>query len=92
MKVSGLYALMLMTGMMFDPSLGGSGGSSSRRHELTDEEIEHLKKVFKEKQRRLLLKQGMKEFSYYGITVIALNEKNAMRKINNILNQEGFIR
>lgn len=51
---------------------------------LTPEEMERYKLLLKQRQIDILKQKGCKEFTIDGITVIALNEKNAIRKINNI--------
>ena len=48
------------------------------------ETIEELHERLKEHKRELLLKRGLKEFTIDGYTVIALNEKNATRKIKKL--------
>lgn len=73
------YALM---GIMFD-----QGGHSNYRYALTKEEIEELKKARANKAKQMLLDKGCKEFDIDGFKIIALNEKNAIRKINNIKKQ-----
>lgn len=53
--------------------------------EPTKEEWEEYERRIKNKQRELLKKQGMKEFFYPEVTIIALNQKNADRKYKNFL-------
>ena len=48
------------------------------------ETIEEFHERLKEHKRELLLKRGLKEFTIDGYTVIALNEKNATRKIKKL--------
>lgn len=82
MRNSAYNRLMMFTlmGMIFDPSLGHSNDN----YELSDEEKEHLKKQFQYNKKKLMLNKGLKEFTIDNITVIALNEKNAIRKIAKI--------
>jgi hypothetical protein len=51
---------------------------------LTQKEFEELEMIRKRKAKEILKKKGMKEFTFDGITVLSLNEKNAIRKIGNI--------
>jgi hypothetical protein len=55
---------------------------------LTDKEMEELKKLriqqIEAYNRQRLLKKGCKEFLIDGYKVIALNKKNAIRKIKNL--------
>lgn len=73
------FALM---GAMFD-------SDSGRRfsQELTPADLEYFKELAKRKQKEIKLQTGCKEFTIDGITVIALNEKNAIRKVNAIKKQ-----
>ena len=48
------------------------------------ETIEEFHERLKKHKQDLLLKRGLKEFTIDGITVIALNEKNAARKVKKI--------
>ena len=52
--------------------------------ELTNDEIEEIKRVRSAKVKMLMLKRGMSEYTIDGITVIALNENNAIRKVKRI--------
>ncbi len=47
---------------------------------------EHDRLRAKSKYEYNLLSRGCKQFTISGVTVIALNEKNAQRKVNNYLN------
>jgi hypothetical protein len=61
---------------------------SDNFYRLSDKELKELVLISKEKRRCLLLsKPGVSEYTFEGITVIARNEKNAIRKINNIKKQ-----
>jgi hypothetical protein len=48
---------------------------------------EEFEKKIKERYKKILLKKGIKEYTFGNITVLALNEKNAKRKISNIEKQ-----
>ena len=48
------------------------------------ETIEEFHERLKKHKQDLLLKRGLKEFTIDGHTVLALNEKNAIRKINKL--------
>ena len=77
-----LLGLMAMA-MSSNSATGGQFMEENK--DLTPEEIERIKQRYTEYQKQLLLKKGLKEFTIEGITVIALNEKNAKRKIFRIL-------
>lgn len=67
-----------MIGMLYSSSIGG-------RHEwerLTPADKERLRRVAEFKRKELALDKGLKEFSIDGFSIMALNEKNAIRKIN----------
>ena len=72
------YAMM---GMMM-PDMYSS--SSSRHAELTTEDLARIKEAREKNAIRRKLNQGLKGWDINGITVIALNKKNAIRKANNI--------
>lgn len=81
MMNSSLYRMALMFGLMMT-SVGGN--NNSRREELTEEEIKELRRKFNEQQRRIKLKDGLRVFQFNGFEIIALNEKNAIRKAKNL--------
>ena len=64
--------------------MGSSLIAESEYNHLTDGQKENLIKMAKERYRLILLKKGVREWNMDGITVLALNEKNAKRKANNI--------
>jgi hypothetical protein len=75
-----LLALMASGGMM------GSGIPDEKSYELlTDEQKRAWMQRLKDKQRDVMLKKGLKEFTIDGVTVLALNEKNAKRKVKKYL-------
>ena len=51
--------------------------------DVTEDDIKNLKDKVNELRRKQLLKKGCKEFDFGDVTIIALNEKNALRKYNN---------
>ncbi len=53
---------------------------------LTTDEIEKLNRI-RESKILELRHRGMRLFNIHGVDVYALNEKNAIRKVNNLLNQ-----
>ena len=75
-----MYKMMLMMAMM------GSMSSPGSHHweELTAEDIAEIKRVREASKLNRMKKRGMKEWDMDGFTVLALNEKNAIRKINNL--------
>ena len=73
-----LVMAMAYSGIMYDM------GSNTPYWELTDEEKEEVKRVYEQRKTERMKKRGLKEFEIDGIKVLALNEKNAIRKINNL--------
>ena len=59
--------------------------------ELTPEERGCLEKRIAEKRLQVLKKKGIKEWDIEGVTIYALNKRNAERKYNNIMKQLKFI-
>ena len=55
------------------------------KRELTPEELEEIKKAYKEKEIERKKKRGLKEWDINGVRVIALNKKNAIRKYKNFI-------
>ena len=75
-----LLALMAGGGMFYP------GMANEKSYELlTDEQKRALIQRMKVKQREVMLKKGLKEFTIDGVTVLALNEKNAKRKVKKYL-------
>ena len=76
-KIYGLAMAYAMMGTLMPPWM---------RHdiELTEEQKEYIKKIREEKAKERKLQRGLKEWNIDGIKVIALNEKNAIRKANKI--------
>ena len=68
---------------------GGSPFGVSRQDydSLTDAEKAELEERTKVKYKSVLLKKGIKEWNIDGVTVLAINEKNAQRKAKNIKEQ-----
>jgi len=81
-----LYHLMMMYAMMgmSMPSHLVSTDSPMFR-ELTPEELAHLARIRAQKHAERLKNKGLKEFTIDGITVMALNKKNALRRISKII-------
>jgi len=79
-----ITAQLLMLSAFFGQSLPGSNTKK-----LSKEEALELKRINEEKRNRVLLNKELKEWTIDGITVIALNRKNAIRKIENIKKQFG---
>lgn len=80
--MSKAYALMMAYAMM--GMLGPGPSNRAEDFELTPEEIENLNRVRTQKRKEIKLSKGLKEWNIDGITVIALNRKNAIRKADNI--------
>jgi len=78
------YAMLLALmagGGIFYPEM-----ANEKSYELlTDEQKRALIQRMKVKQREVMLKKGLKEFTIDGVTVLALNEKNAKRKVKKYL-------
>jgi hypothetical protein len=83
MSKAHLIALMSMAAMADDWI-----NSNITSRPPTPEEIARFKREKKERERDLNLSKGLKEWTIKGITVFAINEKNAIRKVNKILNQK----
>lgn len=82
-----LMAFAMMGIMLSDPSMG-------HRFEITQEELEKLKQIAALKRKQRLLERGVKEWNINGIIVLARDDKNAKRKVENIiqeLKQDGFL-
>jgi hypothetical protein len=76
--------------MAFFMALAGNGISPfslSKKEEyqhLTDDEKRDLEERVMEKYKKVMIKKGLSEFTIDGITVLALNRKNAQRKIDKL--------
>lgn len=57
------------------------------REELTPDEIEELERVRAQKRLEIMKQRGVKEWTIEGITVYAMNLRNAKRKVANIQRQ-----
>jgi len=80
------YMLSLMALAMDGSFSSNFGGQFMKgKKDLTPEEFERLKALNEQKRKELLLKKGMKEWDINGIKILALNRKNAERKVANIL-------
>lgn len=75
-----MYQMLMMMAMMgaMNPDMG------QHYEKLTPEDIAEIKRVYEQKKIERMKKRGMKEFSIDGFKVLALNEKNAIRKINKL--------
>ena len=86
---SKLYQTMLMYAMagLF---LNSTETNSTAKvyEELTDEEKQNLKRYYEQKKKELLLKRGLREYCFNGVSIIALNEKNAKRKYEKFINKK----
>jgi hypothetical protein len=81
-NMKGLMAMLAM-GAMFNY---GQNSNLVTWDEYTPEELAELKKrQFEHRRYQLIHRQGLKEFVYPEITIVALNKKNADRKYQNIL-------
>lgn len=79
-----LMAIMAMAlGGDFMPSI------YDERKILTDEQLEIKRKKNKERYKYILIKKGVRLFNIDGIEVIAINEKNAIRKANKIKDENN---
>lgn len=72
--------MMAMMGAMggLDPMLGHS------YQPLSDDEMRRLKAYIKRQNDLSLISKGVIQWTIDGITVLAINKKNAIRKVNNI--------
>jgi len=82
---------MLALSMMAMAAAMGGDNNFGNHHEynqpLTEEDKKRLIQRKQNKIKANLLEKGVKEFTIDGITVMARNEKNAIRKIENIKKQ-----
>lgn len=67
--------------------IGFDGSNNKQIIELTPEEREELKQISAQKRMEQLKKQGVKQWTIDGVTVVARDRRNAERKVNNILKQ-----
>lgn len=79
MKKSSVLGLATMFAAM--SSMGGGGGLDKP----TAEEILSRKR----KKTKLIVPNGLKEFNIDGVVIYALNEKNAIKKFNNLKNKNN---
>ena len=84
MKSKAMLMALALAGMMDSTLMGQPFGSSP---DLTKEDYDELLRIAKANRDKRLLQKGCKEFFVEGISVIALNEKNAIRKVKNIQKQ-----
>ena len=78
-----MYQLMMMFAMM-GASLDQNYGSFKHRNALTDTEWAEIRAKAKAKRLERLKNQGVRLYAKDGISVIARDDKNAIRKINRI--------
>lgn len=75
--------IQMLAMMSLLSAANGMYGSKIVDNELTEEEIELLKKKFEDKQEQLKINQGLSKFWYGSNYVWARNQKNADRKAKN---------
>jgi len=88
---SKIYQTMLMyamAGLMLNDTSHLDRSTAKTYEDLTDEEKQNIKRYYEARKKELLFKKGLKEFCFGGITIIALNEKNAKRKYEKFVNQK----
>ena len=78
-----MYQLMMMFAMM-GTSLDQNYGSVKHKKALTDAEWEEIRAKAKSKRLERLKNQGVRLYAKDGISVIARDDKNAIRKINRV--------
>ena len=78
-----MYQLMMMFAMM-GTSLDQNYGSIKHKQALTDAEWAEIRAKAKAKRLERLKNQGVRLYAKDGISVIARDDKNAIRKINRI--------
>lgn len=78
-----MYQLMMMFAMM-GTSLDQNYGSIKHKQALTDAELAEIRAKAKAKRLERLKNQGVRLYAKDGISVIARDDKNAIRKINRI--------
>ena len=80
-RFNALMAMYLAAGLHSSPF---SDIKEDDYNSLSDEEKLEYERKIKARYKDILLKKGLKEYTFDGITVIALNEKNAKRKIKKL--------
>jgi hypothetical protein len=83
-SVSSLLSLYAAMGLYSMYDLYNTGECKKRIDELTEGERLLLAEQLNHAKREIMKKRGLKEFEIDGYTVLALNEKNAKRKIEKI--------
>jgi hypothetical protein len=81
---SKIYEIMMMSYLAMGLS-GASFPSESEYCAMSEEERLDFERKMREKHNEILLSKGCKEFVIDGHTIIALNKKNAQRKLKAIL-------
>ena len=75
--------------MMMFAMMSGEMGMATREtrtiESMSEDEIKNLIEFHKERYKKVLLKKGLKEFTIDGITVCAINERNAKKKVAKLL-------
>ena len=79
-----MMAMLAMYGAM---SMYDVNNKSHYSEEPTREEWEEYNRRIQQKKSEMLKRQGLKEFHYPNCTIIALNQKNADRKYQNLIKQ-----
>ena len=83
-------SMLALSMMAMAAAMGGDnhfGNHNGYADPLTEEDKKRLIQRKQNKIKSNLLKKGVKEFTIDGITVMARNKKNAIRKIENIKKQ-----
>lgn len=78
MKKSSVLGLVTMFAAM--SSMGGGGLDKPTAEEILSR---------KRKKTKLIVPNGLKEFNIDGVVIYALNEKNAIKKFNNLKNKNN---
>jgi len=83
MSIKNQLLMMAAMGLFLSPSDMWTVNGGVYKSVLTEDDINTLQNKIAELRKKQLLKQGCKEFDFGDVTIIALNEKNAIRKYEN---------
>jgi hypothetical protein len=83
-RIAELYMTMALAGVFMNDGYAQKDTGKSLI-DYTEEDKKVMMERIASERKRLLLKKGIKEFEYDGVTIFALNQKNADRKYRNFL-------
>lgn len=83
-RIAELSLMLAMSGVFMNGGYAQKDSGKSMT-DYTDEDKKAMMERIASERKRLLLIKGVKEFEYDGVTIIAINQKNADRKYQNFL-------